>query len=292
MGFLVTLMTLIVVGNVLAGVGIFALARQAIKAGRRALGQAREQRKLAGESQAPAREAQDVKVEPVGEHAHASSNKRPKAPEGATKKTSQQVATKRTSSQTYSRPYDYVRLDIDEGATVESISEVMADYAGDAVLGERAIAVVDTLESAERRRISLFAELDGTFQRGTISWDKFAGPAYAAHDAILRNSALLANRIQAFDSAGYLRLRESMVSEGNDSHHSETRQRRWKLFHEMLDSLDTLQETNEGLLLELDKLATELSTIPDPDQAEDSDQIIEEIRRLVDEAKYYRQIGQ
>lgn len=225
-------------------------------------------------------------VEMVGEQPRQSSGKRPKAPAGATTATPDSATAH----------HEYTRLDVDAGATAETISAVMRGYVNDAVLARRARAVIDTLESAEHRRGSLFAELDGTFQRGTISWDKFAGPAYAALDSVLRNSALLANRIQAFDSAGYLRLREDMAAEaagGDDErHHSETRQRRWELYREMLESLDTLQDTNEGLLLELDKLAAELSTINGPGQGENSDQIIEEIRRLVDEAKYYRQIGQ
>lgn len=290
MGFLGYLLALILFGNLAVGAGLFVLSRHAVRAGRRLIGNARKRLELDGETQAPSREAEnvtvEVSVETAGGESHKSSGKRPKAPEGATV----HAPSGSTSH------HEYTRLDVDAGATAETISAVMRGYVGDPVLGRRARAVIETLESAEHRRGSLFAELDGTFQRGTISWDKFAGPAYAALDSVLRNSALLANRIQAFDSAGYLRLREDMAAEaeGGDGerHHSETRQRRWELYREMLESLDTLQDTNEGLLLELDKLATELSTISGPGQGEKSDQIIEEIRRLVDEAKYYRQIGQ
>lgn len=288
MGFLWVLLGIIVVGNLGVVGGLFLLSRHAVRAGRRLIGNARKRLELDGEAQAPSREAEnvtvEVAVETTGGESNKSSDKRPKAPEGAT------VYAPSGST----NHHEYTRLDVDAGATAETISAVMRDYVGDPVLGRRARAVVETLESAEHRRGSLFAELDGTFQRGTISWDKFAGPAYAALDSVLRNSALLANRIQAFDSAGYLRLREDLAAEAEDgeAHHSETRQRRLQLYREMLESLDTLQDTNEGLLLELDKLVTELSTINGPGQGEKSDQIIDEIRRLVDEAKYYRQIGQ
>ena len=285
LGFLGYLLALIVFGNLAVGAGLFVLSRHAVRAGRRLIGDARKRLELDGETQAPSREAEDVTVETVGGETYKSSGKRPKAPEGA---------SAATPSGTQGH-HEYTRLDVDAGATNETISAVMRGYVNDPVLGRRARAVIETLGSAEHRRGILFAELDGTFQRGTISWDKFAGPAYAALDSVLRNSALLANRIQAFDSAGYLRLREDMAAEADgvdgERHRSETRQRRWELYREMLGSLDTLQDTNEGLLLELDKLAAELSTINGPGQGENSDQIIDEIRRLVDEAKYYRQIG-
>jgi hypothetical protein len=286
LGFLGYLLALIVFGNLAVGAGLFVLSRHAVRAGRRLIGDARKRLELDGETQAPSREAEDVTVETVGERSRQSSGRRPKAPEGASAATPSDARDH----------HEYTRLDVDAGATNETISAVMRGYVNDPVLGRRARAVIETLGSAEHRRGILFAELDGTFQRGTISWDKFAGPAYAALDSVLRNSALLANRIQAFDSAGYLRLREDMAAEADgvdgEMHHSETRQRRWELYREMLESLDTLQDTNEGLLLELDKLAAELSTINGPGQGENSDQIIDEIRRLVDEAKYYRQIGQ
>lgn len=286
MGFLWVLLGIIVVGNLGVVGGLFLLSRHAVRAGRRLIGNARRRLELDGESQAPSREAEDVTVETMNEQPRTSSGKRPKAPAGASAPASGASAS--------ANHHGYTRLDVDAGATAETISAVMRNYVNDPVLGRRARGVIETLESADHRRESLFAELDGTFQRGTISWDKFAGPAYAALDSVLRNSALLANRIQAFDSAGYLRLREDLAAEAEDgeAHHSETRQRRLQLYREMLESLDTLQDTNEGLLLELDKLVTELSTINGPGQGEKSDQIIDEIRRLVDEAKYYRQIGQ
>ena len=127
------------------------------------------------------------------------------------------------------RPSDYVHLDVDKGCTEEDIIRVMRGYVSDGVVGERASAVNLTLEGLRRRKQSLSAELDGTFQRGTISWDKFAAPTYAALDAILRNAALQANRIQTFDTAGYLRLFKS--EHGRDQHgraRLATREQGWR----------------------------------------------------------------
>lgn len=293
MGFLWFLLGTILFGNAMAGVAFIFLGRRAVKAGRQLAGEVRKRHALKGTRVSDPQPAQDVVVEPV-ENAPVQEDarpkgKRPKAPDGADQPAGDFASVSRKPA----GGHDYVRLDIDSGTTSNDIVAVMRDYASEEVLGERATAVIDTLGSVDHRRRSLFAELDGTFQPNTISWDKFAGPAYAALDAILRNSAQLGNRIQAFDSAGYLRLRKAIAEEesGVESRRSETRARRWQLFCEMLESLDALQETNEGLLLELDKLSAELSTISSSDETDRSDQIIREISRLVDEAKYYRQIG-
>jgi len=276
-GFFEFLLDLIIFSAVGAvGVAFFA-GRAAWRGGRRLLGWMRDQNMLPGTTQDPSREAQDVMVEPVEPPVTSKTQRRPSEPSKQA-----QPARKREG---------YVRLDPDAGATSGDVIKIMRRYVTDEVVGSYAQGVIDILESAEMRHQSIFAELDGTFQRGTISWDKFAAPTYAALDAILRNAALQANRIQTFDTASYLRLRQSMGREWRTEANtrSQTSEQRWRLYKDILSTLDEIQVTNEGLLLELDKLSSELVTLQATDPTEQSDTIIEEIRRLVEEAKYYRQ---
>lgn len=262
----------LIVFSVVVGLSISVVATRAlIKGGRRLVAAVRERRELPGESQRPSRPAQDVTVEEV-----------------------EDVVVRPRASR--ARQADYVHLDVDRGATASQVVAIMQQYENDSLMGARATNVIETLESAERRRKSLLAQLDGTFQRNTISWDRFATPAQAALDTILRNSAHLANRIQSFDTPSYQRLERDMAkrSETQSSStvqdvHSRTRFERLRLYREMLESLDAIQETNDGLLLELDKLSAELGTLSSAGTSDASDFIIEEIRRLCDEAKYYRQ---
>ena len=273
-GFLFALIVFYTVGGVAL---TYLTGRMAFKAGRRLLGWARGQKLLPGERQAPMQPAQDVTVgppEPLDDQ-----------PAPAQRTTAQPVADAPRRS--------YTRLDVETGTTAAQVAEVMRRYLSDPVLGLRAQNVIDTLDSANLKRQSLFAELEGTFQRGTMSWDKFAAPSYAALDSILRNSCLLGNRIQSFDTKSYLRLQRTVEQERAargvvDGTINAARGERWRIFQEMIASLDAVQETNEGLLLELDKLAAELGVLSGSDTSERSDRIIEEIRRLVEEAKYYR----
>ena len=265
LGFFGFLFALIVFSTSVSLGLTFLAGRAAWRGGKRLLGWAREQHKsLPGTPQDPSREAQDVVVEPVDSVPinYAPANEK----------------------------VEYVHFDADEGLSAKQIIEVLRHYTDDAVLGDRATAAIQTLRSAERRRKSIAAELDDAFQHGSISWQRFASPAQAALDSILRNSALLANRIQAFDTESYIRTFRAVQRDGGMGEHTGTQKRveRLRLYKEMLEGLDAIQETNEGLLLELDKLAAELSSISASGQSDKGDSILEEIRRLVEEAKYYR----
>ncbi|MBP3892475.1 MAG: hypothetical protein J6D34_00360 [Atopobiaceae bacterium] len=264
LGFFGFLFSLIVFSTVVSlGLTFFA-GRMAWRGGKRLLGWVRDRKLLPGTPQDPSREAQDVVVEPVAS-----------------------VPVDYTPA---SESFEYVHFDADAGVSAKEIIKVLNHYTDDAVLGDRAAAAIQTLRSAERRRKSISAELDDAFQHGSISWQRFASPAQAALDSILRNSALLANRIQAFDTESYVRTFRSVQRDGGMGEHmgSQKRVERLALYQEMLDGLDAIQETNEGLLLELDKLAAELSSISASGQSDKGDSILEEIRRLVEEAKYYR----
>ncbi|MDO4403793.1 MAG: hypothetical protein Q4C09_02030 [Atopobiaceae bacterium] len=281
MGYLLALLALIVIPTTVSlGITYFA-CRAVWRAGKHLLNGIRGNRELPGTTQQPTRAAQDVVVEPVA----------PPAPK-TTVRSGQTQSSQTQSGQAQGGPVrgDYVRLDVDDGTTANDIIKVMQPYQSDPVMGGYARGILDTVNSCELRRRTLYVELDGTFQRNTMSWDKFATPIQAAVNSILDNAAHMANTIQSFDTASYLRLKSTMGTEWRklDSNHNETRELRWKLHKQTFDTLDAMQETNESLLLELDKLAAELANITVADNNDTSDYILEEIRRLVDEAKYYR----
>lgn len=188
------------------------------------------------------------------------------------------------------RPKSYEYLDIDAGATPEHIAQVMRNYVDDAVVGTYAQDVVDALDSAEFRKRSLHAEIDSKFTEGSISWSRFANTADSALEAIVRNCALLANRVQAFDTVEYARLEQFFRSGGHSGDEASDRARlqRWKLLEDTRREMDDIRATNEGLLLELGKLSAELGKLTSTVSHDQSTQIAEEVSKLVDETKYYK----
>ena len=56
-----------------------------------------------------------------------------------------------------------------------------------------------------------------------------------------------------------------------------------------LDEMDALLQANDQLLTELDRLTFELGKLTDAESNTDGERIVEEIRTLIDETKYYSQ---
>lgn len=185
---------------------------------------------------------------------------------------------------------DFEYLDVERGTTAAHIVDVMQGYLEDYISGDYARSVIDALDAAEFRRRSLMPEIESKFEPNTISWDRFVGPAQAALDAVLRNCALLANRVQSFDSMDYARMEQFYRNGGFDGNGNTdpVRLQRWKLLYDTKREMDDLRSTNDGLLLELGKLSAELAKLSSSQTHEESTRIAEEVSKLVDETKYYR----
>ena len=180
------------------------------------------------------------------------------------------------------RPYEH--QDLDEGATAESISNVLRNYSRVDVVGRYAKAGLAALENEERKTSSFSAILNSKFSPSSLSWGKFAVAADATHEAIMKNCASLANRVQVFDHEEFRRVESTRRSiSKNDPTLAEKR----RLFQTSLSEMDAILLSNDKMLLELDKLTAEIGKISDAETTENSDRIVEEIRKLAEETKYY-----
>lgn len=187
---------------------------------------------------------------------------------------------------------EYEHQDVDAGATAESIANVLRRYTRAIVVGKRASAGLAALENDKRKCAAFHAILEKKFQPGSLSWDKFAVAADMTHDALLRNCASLANRVQVFDRAGYQKKElghrsSTWRKEGELLDPAAAEKQR--VLQAGLDEMDALLASNDRLLTELDKLTFELGKLTDAEASADSDHIVEEIRTLIDETKYYSQ---
>ncbi len=187
------------------------------------------------------------------------------------------------------RPKSYVYLDVDRGSTAEDIAKAMHPYESQRVTGFYAREIISTLDMADLRKKSLFSELDRQFSQSSISWDHFASTATEALDTILRNCALLANRVQGFDVDDYERMEQFYRTGGEmrNGKQDPARIKRWELLRETKDEMDKIRSANEALLLELDKLTSNLSKISSTESTDDSARIADEVSRLAEETKYY-----
>jgi hypothetical protein len=188
----------------------------------------------------------------------------------------------------YPKTYEY--LDVDGSTRAKDIERVMRDYRSVHVVGPYATYVIDTLDALEFRRRSLLPEIDAKFSEGSISWERFHVTATSALDAVLRNCALLGNRIQTFDVTEYGRY-EKFVEDGAFSTNPNPGQatlERWKLVCDTLEEMDEIKVATDGLLCELGKLSAEISALDRTKNQENTKDIADEVSRLVDETRYYR----
>lgn len=208
-------------------------------------------------------------------------------------------AARRSAYALQGRPYQplltagngYEHQDVDAGADEASVRAVFKRYLQTSGVARFARTGITALDSADRKVANFRAILDSKFQPGSITWDKFSVAASATQEGVLRNCAELANAIQAFDHADYRRLeqmrRRSLFIPGATL--DATQEEQWRLLQVKLSQMQAIENANERLLLELDKLSAELDKLDDAASNSESERLVEEIRQLTEETKYYKQ---
>ena len=133
--------------------------------------------------------------------------------------------------------------------------------------------------------------LESKFTRDSLSYEKFLTAAIGTHDAVLNNCARLGNLIQTFDGTEYRNLERALNSSNRRQNQlpSATDEQKLQLYQGSMSNMSALISANDALLLELDKLAAELGKLDNIDSTEDSTRMLNEIRTLIDETKFYSQ---
>lgn len=189
----------------------------------------------------------------------------------------------------------YEHQDVDTGATDKSIESILRRYSHANVVGSRARAGVEALENERRKRDAFMAVLERKFQPNSLSWNKFAVAADMTHEAVLRNCASLANRIQVFDRSGYQKKELGHRSSTWRERQNQTQvvdpvsAEKQRVLQAGLDEMDAILRSNDQLLTELDKLTLELGKLTDAEASADTEHIVDEIRTLIDQTQYYGQ---
>lgn len=183
------------------------------------------------------------------------------------------------------QPKPYAYLDADKGLSKKRVIEVAQSYTANEALGIYAQDVIETFNRSEVLRNDIGALLSKEFEEGSLTWDKFSVPVESACEGILSNATQIVNRMQAFDSAEYLRLNRIERAGGLEG--KQTDQHRLEVMRSSLDEMGTIQQANDRLLLELEKLQAELNKLSGEDVESATDVIAAEIRELVDDTHYY-----
>lgn len=194
-------------------------------------------------------------------------------------------ASKKKALKAASQPKPYAYLDAQKGVSPENLTKVVQGFVPDEALGEAATDVLQTLDRQKLLRTDILALLRKEFDENSLTWDKFSVPVQTACDGIIANSVHIANRMQAFDSAEYLRL--DRIDRAGGLEGRDTESRRLEVMRTVLSEMKELQDANDRLLLELEKLQAELNKLLGREADDSADAIAAEIRELVEDTKYY-----
>lgn len=182
------------------------------------------------------------------------------------------------------RSQAYAYLD-EHHVSKEEVIKTVLTYEDDAVLGPYTKGVLATLDKAELRRKGIFAVMEEEFEKSSLTWEKFSAPVDEALDRILHKAAQLANLMQAFDSKEYQRM--GRLEKAGAYKEDSTEVEQLRVMRKSLGDMDHMQEDNDALLLELEKLQAELTRLTTSGYDSKTDAIIDEIRKLTDDTQYY-----
>ncbi len=174
---------------------------------------------------------------------------------------------------------------LEEGATQEAVTSIAQTYVDDEALGPYAQGVLDSFRNCDMRSKAIHAVLDDEFEKSSLTWEKYHAPVEVAVDRVVQNAAQIVNRMQAFDSKEFLRMGRLEKAGAYSAESPETG--RLAVMRATLEEMDEYQKTNDQLLVELEKLQAELMKLSGAGYDSETDEIITEIRKLADDAKYY-----
>ncbi|MDO4405224.1 MAG: hypothetical protein Q4C09_09325 [Atopobiaceae bacterium] len=189
------------------------------------------------------------------------------------------------STYAYLKEPEYRLLESSEVNEPDDVLPQLRQFTELPAVGGFAAEAVSQIESMDRRHRRLNQVIDSAFGPESLSHDKFVAVVDATERTLLKNCALLSNRIQAFDVDGYRSSQRRLLKPADTDTLGEERQR---VYNDALDDMRQVIDANERLLLEMGKLEMELSDLESDDNREDNTQMLEEVQGLLEQTKYYR----
>ena len=159
-------------------------------------------------------------------------------------------------------------------------SSIFSDFLGTTIV---------QLSKADAEKAKLSSVLDEKFQRNSISWNKFYSVVVSAHQAIIQNDVLIAKRIEQFDTAEFIDLQQ-LISSGEykkDTIPDDIQEEKYQLFIKRWDSIQSLYNVNERLLVKMDALEAEIVELGDNNVTDENGEILSDIEELISQTHYY-----
>ncbi len=149
---------------------------------------------------------------------------------------------------------------------------------------------VRQLGRAKNIENSFHVVVDEKFPPGSMSNDKFNSTASMSITAIVKNCRAMVARIQMFDERDYMRIRK-LIKTGEylrDDIPDSIQEEKYAIYEKNHSAIKDMVNNNEKILIRLDALVMEISTLDSRDISVENNDIINEIEDLIEQTKYYQ----
>ena len=119
------------------------------------------------------------------------------------------------------------------------------------------------------------------FEKGSITYDKFASALGVLNDTVRENTQTILTSAKLYVGV----RRDTHVVQGSTLRYDEDESERRQLVEVQRKRMDEALEQNEALLLKTDTLISNLQDVGESNRA---DELLEELTRLAKEARYYK----
>ena len=165
--------------------------------------------------------------------------------------------------------------------SLEDAAEVLRSWRTSKRFGDMAKTGFGQAERLGRSASRAMSAISSRFAEGSLSYAKYAAAVTAAEETMAKNLTRMASRLSMFDEAEYARLEHYKEDDIPD----DVQERQIALYKKNIGLIRKAEAANEEVLLALDALALELAS-GDGDASE-TDNLLAEVARLTEEAKYY-----
>jgi len=132
--------------------------------------------------------------------------------------------------------------------------------------------------------------VDQKFPPGSMSNDRFVTSANMAVSAIIKNCRAMVARIQMFDERDYAHIRR-LIQSGEyrrDDIPDSIQEEKYSIYEKNHNAIKDMVNNNEKILIRLDGLVMEISTLDTRDISVENNDIIREIEDLIEQTRYYQ----
>lgn len=179
-----------------------------------------------------------------------------------------------------------VVLPVKEVKTHEDYVEALNHYRHVKTLEEDITFALEQLERLKKKKATLLNVLNQRFDASELSYKKFDSVTYEVEKLFYLNVRSILNRLGVFDESEYL----SVMSQKSTKFSNELLQEKRNVYNDYLSFMKSSLDTNEEILLKLDKLLLEISRLDSFEPGDiDNMPCMQEIDSLIKQTKYYKQ---